>query len=132
VGLNTSIHCNRVKIEGPDCTDSNVHIVAGAAVTGPAWAGHGCRIRTDITAARSVLFECNSVATDLRFNEMSVSPEYSVDRQGDTLHRKDGTAQLQWGDAGTLAQPRQFRNARFQVDDAVWAERTIDGFLREA
>jgi mannose-1-phosphate guanylyltransferase len=48
---------------------------------------------------RSILFEYTRIAADMRFNEMIVSPDYCVDRQGDTLYRGDDTSPLRWGDA---------------------------------
>jgi mannose-1-phosphate guanylyltransferase len=48
---------------------------------------------------RSILFEYTRIAADMRFSEMIVSPDYCVDRYGETLYRGDDTAQLRWGDA---------------------------------
>jgi mannose-1-phosphate guanylyltransferase len=99
VGLNTSIPWDKVKIEGPVYIGSSVRIEPGACITGPAWIGHGCHIRTGARVVRSILFEYTRIAADMRFSEMIVSPEYCVDRHGDTLYRGDDTAQLRWGDA---------------------------------
>ena len=41
----------------------------------------------------------SGIAADMRFNEMIVSPNYCVDRRGETLYRGDDTSQLRWGDA---------------------------------
>ena len=99
VGLNTSIPWDKVKIEGPVYIGSSVRIEPGATITGPAWIGHGSHIRTGAKVVRSILFEYTRIAADMRFNEMIVSPEYCVDRHGDTLYRGDDTSQLRWGDA---------------------------------
>jgi mannose-1-phosphate guanylyltransferase len=99
VGLNTSIPWDKVSIQGPVYIGSNVRIEPGATITGPAWIGHGSHIRTGAKVVRSILFEYTRIAADMRFNEMIISPEYCVDRHGDTLYRGDDTSQLRWGDA---------------------------------
>jgi mannose-1-phosphate guanylyltransferase len=35
----------------------------------------------------------------MRFDEMIVSPQYCVDRHGQTLYQGDDNAVLRWGDA---------------------------------
>ncbi len=99
VGLNTSIPWDKVRIEGPVYIGSSVRIEAGASITGPAWIGHGSHIRTGAKVVRSILFEYTRIAADMRFSEMIVSPDYCVDRHGETLYRGDDTSQLRWGDA---------------------------------
>lgn len=99
VGLNTSIPWDKVNIQGPVYIGSSVRIEPGATLTGPAWIGHGSHIRTGAKVVRSILFEYTRIAADMRFNEMIISPEYCVDRHGDTLYRGDDTSQLRWGDA---------------------------------
>lgn len=99
VGLNTSIPWDKVNIQGPVYIGSNVRIEPGATITGPTWIGHGSHIRTGAKVVRSILFEYTRIAADMRFNEMIISPEYCVDRHGDTLYRGDDTSQLRWGDA---------------------------------
>ncbi len=99
VGLNTSIPWHQVHIEGPVYIGSSVRIEPGASITGPAWIGHGSHIRTGAKVVRSVLFEYTRIAADMRFNEMIVSPDYCVDRHGETSYRGDDTSQLRWGDA---------------------------------
>jgi mannose-1-phosphate guanylyltransferase len=99
VGLNTSIPWDDVKIEGPVYIGSSVRIEPGASITGPAWIGHGSHIRTGAKVVRSILFDYTRIAADMRFHEMIISPEYCVDRHGDTLYRGDDTVQLRWGDA---------------------------------
>jgi len=66
---------------------------------GPAWIGHGSHLRSGCTVVRSILFEYTRIAADMRFNEMIVSPDYCVDRRGDTLYHDDDATQLRWGDA---------------------------------
>jgi mannose-1-phosphate guanylyltransferase len=99
VGLNTSIPWDKVTIQGPVYIGSSVRIEPGVTLTGPAWIGHGSHIRTGAKVVRSILFEYTRIAADMRFNEMIISPEYCVDRHGDTLYRGDDTSQLRWGDA---------------------------------
>jgi mannose-1-phosphate guanylyltransferase len=99
VGLNTSIAWDEVTIEGPVYIGSSVRIEPGTTITGPAWIGHGSHIRTGAKVVRSILLEYTRIAADMRFTEMIVSPDYCVDRHGDTLYRGDDTAQLRWGDA---------------------------------
>jgi mannose-1-phosphate guanylyltransferase len=99
VGLNTSIPWDKVKIEGPVYIGSGVRIEPGASITGPAWIGHGSHLRTGAKVVRSVLFEYTRIAADMRIHEMIVSPNYCVDRHGETLYRGDDTAQLRWGDS---------------------------------
>ncbi|MEI8028491.1 MAG: NDP-sugar synthase [Comamonadaceae bacterium] len=99
VGLNTCIPWDKVKIEGPVYIGSSVLIEPGATIIGPAWIGHGSHIRTGAKVVRSILFEYTRIAADMRFSEMIVSPDYCVDRHGDTLYRGDDTSQLRWGDA---------------------------------
>ena len=99
VGLNTSIAWDEVTIEGPVYIGASVRIEPGACITGPAWIGHGSHIRTGAKVMRSILFEYTRIAADMRFSEMIVSPDYCVDRHGETLYRGDDTSQLRWGDA---------------------------------
>lgn len=99
VGLNTSIPWEQVNITGPVYIGSSVRVEPGATITGPAWIGHGSVVRSGARVTRSILFEYTRIAADMHFNEMIVSPQYCVDRYGETLYRGDDTAQLRWGDA---------------------------------
>ena len=99
VGLNTSIPWDQVNITGPVYIGSSVRVEPGATITGPAWIGHGSVVRSGARVTRSILFEYTRIAADMHFNEMIVSPQYCVDRYGETLYRGDDTAQLRWGDA---------------------------------
>ena len=99
VGLNTSVDWDRVHIEGPVYIGSNVRIEAGAVITGPAWIGHGSHVRAGAQLVRSVLFEYTRIPENMRMEEMIVSPQYCVDRHGNTLYRGDETSPLRWGDA---------------------------------
>ena len=99
VGLNTSVAWDKVKIEGPVYIGSSVRIEPGVTIVGPAWIGHGSHIRTGAKVVRSILFEYTRIPADMNFVEMIVSPNYCVDRHGETLYRGDDTAQLRWGDA---------------------------------
>jgi len=99
VGLNTCVAWDQVTIEGPVYIGSSVRIEPGATIIGPSWIGHGCHLRTGAKVVRSILFEYTRIAADMRFSEMIVSPDYCVDRHGETLYRGDDTVQLRWGDA---------------------------------
>ena len=99
VGLNTSVAWDQVKIQGPVYVGSSVKIEPGAVIVGPCWIGHGSVIRSGARVTRSILFEYTRIAADMHFSEMIVSPEYCVNRDGETLYRGDDTAQLRWGDA---------------------------------
>jgi mannose-1-phosphate guanylyltransferase len=99
VGINCNIPWHQVNIEGPVYIGSSVCIEPGASIVGPCWIGHGSRIRSGAKVVRSVLFEYTRIAADMRFSEMIISPDYCVDRFGETLYRGDDTTHLRWGDA---------------------------------
>ena len=99
VGINTRIPWDAVSIEGPVYIGSSVSIEPGATIVGPAWIGHGSTLRTGATVKRSILLEYTRIAANMGVDEMIVSPEYCVDRQGNTLYQGDESAQLRWGDA---------------------------------
>jgi mannose-1-phosphate guanylyltransferase len=98
-GINTSVAWDQVKITGPVYIGSGTRVEPGATITGPSWIGHGCVVRSGARVTRSILFEYTRIAADMHFSEMIVSPQYCVDRHGDTLYRGDDSAQLRWGDA---------------------------------
>jgi mannose-1-phosphate guanylyltransferase len=99
VGLNTSVAWDQVNIQGPVYLGSSVKIEPGATIIGPCWIGHGSVVRSGAKVTRSILFEYTRIAADMHFSEMIVSPNYCVDRSGETLYRGDDTIQLRWGDA---------------------------------
>jgi len=99
VGLNTSVPWDDVNIQGPVYLGSSVKIEPGATIEGPCWIGHGSVVRSGAKVTRSILLEYTRIAAGMHFNEMIVSPDYCVNRQGETLYRGDETAQLRWGDA---------------------------------
>ncbi|MEY4756753.1 MAG: hypothetical protein RJA34_1651 [Pseudomonadota bacterium] len=99
VGLNTSVAWDQVNIQGPVYLGSSVKIEPGASIVGPCWIGHGSVVRSGAKVTRSILFEYTRIAADMHFSEMIVSPNYCVDRSGETLYRGDDTIQLRWGDA---------------------------------
>ena len=99
VGLNTSVPWDDVNIVGPVYLGSSVKIEAGATIRGPCWIGHGSVVRSGARVTRSILLEYTRIAAGMHFDEMIVSPEYCVNRDGDTLYRGDETASLRWGDA---------------------------------
>ena len=99
VGLNTSIAWEQVTIKGPVYIGSSVRIEPGVTITGPAWIGHGSHLRTGAKVVRSILFEYTRVPADMLFHEMIVSPNYCVNRDGETLYRGDDTSQFRWGDS---------------------------------
>ncbi len=99
VGLNTSIDWDMVNIEAPVFIGSSVRIEPGVTIVGPTWIGHGSHLREGAQVVRSVLFEYTRVPTRMQFNEMIVSPDYCVNRQGDAWYRGDDTSELRWGDS---------------------------------
>jgi len=99
VGLNTSIPWDQVTIQGPVYIGSSARIEPGATIIGPTWIGNGSHVRAGAKVEQSILFEYTRVPAEMRFKEMIVSPNYCVDRQGNTLYRGDDTSGLRWGDA---------------------------------
>lgn len=99
VGLNTCIDWDNVKIEGPVYIDSGTKIDAGAEIIGPCWISHGSHIHKDAKVIRSVLFEYTRISEGMTFSEMIVSPNYCVDRSGETYYIGDDRCSLRWGDA---------------------------------
>ena len=99
VGLNTSVDWDSVQIEGPVYIGSNTRIEAGARVVGPTWIGHGCHLRPGSTVERSVLFEYTRIGTAQVASERIMSPQYCVDRHGNTLYVGDEHTPIAWGDA---------------------------------
>ncbi|NMG35859.1 NTP transferase domain-containing protein [Azoarcus sp. TTM-91] len=99
VGLNTSIAWDSVQIVGPVYIGSNVRIEPGASIIGPTWIGHGSHIRAGARVERSILFEYTRVGEGMRFSEKILSPQYCVDRSGETLYVGDEHSPLRWGDA---------------------------------
>jgi mannose-1-phosphate guanylyltransferase len=90
---------DEVEIQGPVYIGSSVKIEPGASIMGPCWIGHGSVIRAGATVTRSVLLEYTRIAAGMHFKEMIISPEYCVNRAGETMYRGDETVQLRWGDA---------------------------------
>lgn len=99
VGLNTKIDWDNVKIEGPVYIDSGTRIDAGAEIVGPCWISHGSHIRKNAKVIRSILFEYTRISKDMNCSEMIVSPDYCVDRSGETYYIGDDRCHLRWGDA---------------------------------
>lgn len=99
VGLNTSVPWDEVEITGPAYLGSGVKVEPGASILGACWIGHGSTICANATVTRSVLMEYTRIAAGMHFKEMIVSPEYCVNRAGDTLYRGDEATRLRWGDA---------------------------------
>ena len=99
VGLNTSIEWDDVKIVGPVYIGSGVRIEKGATIIGPTWIGHGCHIKADAMVVRSVLFEYTRISAGTTLSEMVISPQYCVDRMGETYYLGDERCPVRWGDA---------------------------------
>lgn len=99
VGLNTKVDWDTVKINGPVYIGSGSCIESGVTIEGPTWIGHGCCLRKDSTVIRSVLFEYTRLSAGSTFNEVVASPQYSVDRHGNTTYQGDESTTLRWGDA---------------------------------
>ena len=51
-------------------------------IEGPAWIGHGSRLRQNSTVRRSVLFEYTRISEDAQFEDVVASPVYCVDKNG--------------------------------------------------
>ena len=68
-------------------------------IEGPAWIGHGCRLRAGSKVTRSVLFEYTRLNEGAVFDEVVASPQYVVDRQGRTTYQGEEYTSLRWGDA---------------------------------
>lgn len=99
VGLNTNIDWNKVTIQGPVYIGSSVCIESGVTITGPSWIGHGSHLRAGAKITRSVLFEYTRIAFGMNVDEMIISPDYCVDRRGNTLYRGNDASNLRWADA---------------------------------
>lgn len=99
VGLNTRIDWDNVNIEGPVYIDSSTQIDAGAEIIGPCWISHGSHIYKNAKVVRSVLFEYTRISENMTFAEMIVSPNYCVNRSGETYYIGDDRCPLRWGDA---------------------------------
>jgi mannose-1-phosphate guanylyltransferase len=99
VGPNTSIAWDSVQVVGPVYIGSSVRIDPGASIIGPTWIGHGSHIKSRAKVERSILFEYTRIAEAQRFSEMIISPQYCVDRKGDTFYAGDDECTLRWGDA---------------------------------
>jgi mannose-1-phosphate guanylyltransferase len=99
VGLNTSVNWDKVNIQGPVYIGSSVCIEPGVTIIGPSWIGHGSHIRAGATITRSVLFEYTRIAYGMKVDEMIISPDYCVDRRGNTLYRGNDASDLRWADA---------------------------------
>lgn len=99
VGLNTSIDWDKVTIEGPVYIGSGVRVEAGAKLVGPSWIGQGSHLCAGSTVTRCVLFDYTRITEGMSFNEMIVSPQYCVARNGDTTYVGDDRSSLRWGDA---------------------------------
>ncbi|MEQ1487194.1 MAG: NDP-sugar synthase [Methylotenera sp.] len=99
VGLNTKIDWDNVKIEGPVYIDSGTQIDAGAQIIGPCWISHGSHIHKNAQVIRSILFEYTRISEGMVFSEMIVSPNYCVNRSGETYYIGDDRCDLRWGDS---------------------------------
>jgi mannose-1-phosphate guanylyltransferase len=99
VGLNTAIPWGEVTVEGPVYIGSSVRLEPGATIIGPSWIGHGSHIKKNATVVRSVLFEYTRVPEQMHFSEVIMSPEYCVNRVGETQYCGDDTSSQRWGDA---------------------------------
>ncbi|MCB6185392.1 NDP-sugar synthase [Leeia sp. TBRC 13508] len=99
VGLNTSVAWDQVTINGPVYIGSNVKVEPGVIINGPTWIGHGSVLRKNSTVSQSILFEYTRVDEGQRCHEVILSPDYCVNRHGETLYHSDENCHLRWGDA---------------------------------
>ncbi|TXH90313.1 MAG: NDP-sugar synthase [Rhodoferax sp.] len=99
VGLNTQVDWEHVDIHGPVYLGSSVKIDAGCRIQGPAWIGHGSHLRSGAQLDRCVLMEYTRIGAGVHMRDMVVSPQYCVDREGNTVYRGDDSTTLRWSDA---------------------------------
>jgi mannose-1-phosphate guanylyltransferase len=99
VGLNTRIDWDTVDIQGPVYIGSSTAVEAGARIEGPAWLGNGCVLRRNSKLVRSILFDYTRLSQGEVLEDMIVSPQYCVDRHGNTTYPGDEGTTLRWGDA---------------------------------
>lgn len=99
VGLNTRIDWDTVKIKGPVYIGSSTTVEPGATIEGPAWLGNGCVLRRDSKLVRTILFDYTRLSQGEVLEDMIVSPQYCVDRHGNTTYPGDEGTALRWGDA---------------------------------
>ena len=71
----------------------------GAKIVGPAWLGNGCVLRGGSKLIRSILFDYTRLSEGQTLEDMIVSPNYCVDRHGNTTYPGDEGSVLRWGDA---------------------------------
>ena len=64
-----------------------------------AWLGNGCVLRKDSKLVRSILFDYTRLSQGELLEDMIVSPNYCVDRHGNTTYPGDEGQNLRWGDA---------------------------------
>ncbi len=99
VGLNTSVAWDEITVNGPVYIGANVKIEPGVIINGPSWIGHGSILRKNSTVSQSILFEYTRVDAGQRCHEVILSPNYCVNRHGETIYHSDEDCQLRWGDA---------------------------------
>lgn len=99
VGLNTSVAWESVQIVGPVYIGAGVRIEPGVSVIGPTWIGHGSHLRAGSRVEQSILFDYTRLGEGQLFKDKIISPQYCVDRSGETLYVGDETVKLRWGDA---------------------------------
>jgi mannose-1-phosphate guanylyltransferase len=99
VGLNTRIDWDTVNITGPVYIGAGTCIESNVTIEGPAWLGHGCRLRKGSNLRHSVLFDYTRLNENATFEDLIASPLYCVDKHGRTTYQGDETTELRWGDA---------------------------------
>jgi mannose-1-phosphate guanylyltransferase len=99
VGLNTCIDWDHVDIKGPVYIGSSTMVEPGATIEGPAWLGNGCVLRKGSRLSRSILFDYTRLSQGTVMEDMIASPQYCVDRHGNTTYPGDEGNALRWGDA---------------------------------
>ena len=99
VGLNTRVDWQHINITGPVYIGSNVRIDAGASIIGPSWIARGCHVRSGVRVDQCILFDYTRLASDQHFKNKILSPQYCVDKSGETIYVGDENSSLRWGDA---------------------------------
>lgn len=99
VGLNVQVNWDEVNIQGPVYIGSNTRVEAGATITGPTWIARGSHVKSSARVEQCILFDYTRISNDQVFVDKIVSPQYCVDRSGDTIYVGDEDSPLRWGDA---------------------------------
>ncbi len=99
VGLNTDVDWHNVNIEGPVYIGSNTKVEAGASIVGPTWIARGSHIKQGAHVEKCIIFDYTRLGDHQHFTNKIMSPQYCVDKSGETIYVGEETSPLRWGDA---------------------------------